>query len=300
MLLASFALFLVLLSAVIHASWNIMARSSHSETRFIRQMLPFVAIVGFIPAVAGQALAHTMSERTWLYVAGSGLCCAVYFHALGKAYESADFTTVYPVSRSLPVLMVAVGDSLQGHKPTLPGWVGMALVVIGCMLAPLLSLRSFALSHYINRASLWMLLTAFGTVGYTLFDKRSSEILKPGPVSAAVYCYFFYFFTFIAYWLIDRLRTGPAQPALAYFPVGKGAQAWMPAAAGSMSAGAYFLVLWAMQLVAQASYIVAFRQASLIIAVLMAFALYREERHGLRLVAVLVITTGLVLIKLLG
>jgi uncharacterized membrane protein len=300
MSLASFALVLVLLSAVIHASWNIMARSSHSETRFIRQMLPFVAAVGFVPAVVGQLLAHSMSTYTWLYVAGSGLCCAMYFQALGKAYEGADFTTVYPVSRSLPVLIVALGDSLQGHRPSLAGWGGMALVVAGCMLAPLLSLRSISLSRYFNRASVWMVITALGTVGYTLFDKRSAEILKPGPVSAAVYCYFFYFFTFVAYWLIDRARGLPLGLSASGEEATGSTRAWMPAVAGSMSAGAYFLVLWALQLVVQASYVVAFRQSSLIIAVLMAFFFYREERHAMRLASVLVITAGLVLIKVLG
>ena len=291
--LATFALTLVLLSAVIHASWNIMARSSHSETSFIRQMLPMVAAVGFVPAAVGQWLTHSMSTMTWAYVASSGSCCAFYFYSLGKAYENSDFTTVYPMARSLPVLLIAIGDALQGATPSPVGWLGMACVVIGCMMAPLRSREDVALKHYINRGSLWILLTALGTVGYSLLDKRASGLLPPGPASAAIYCYYFYFFTFVAYGLLAELPRPRAENQA-------GSSFWMASLAGGMSAAAYFLVLWSFQLVAQASYVVAFRQASLIIAVLMAFALYREERHLVRLAAVLVITAGLVLIKVFG
>jgi len=74
----------------------------------------------------------------------------------------------------------------------------------------------------------------------------------------------------------------------------------MPAAAGFMSAAAYLLVVWAYKMVSRASYVVAFRQYSLIIATFMAFALYPEERHATRLTSVGIITAGLVLIALGG
>ena len=288
------AITLVLISAFIHASWNIMARLSHAETRFIGRMLPFVAAVGFLPAVIGQALTGSLHGVVWAYVATSGLCCGFYFFSLGRAYESADFTTVYPVARSLPVLLVAAGDTLRGATPSPVGWLGMTLVVVGCVLAPLRSRRDLAVRLYWNRASLWMVLTALGTVGYSLLDKRAAEVVRAGPVSAAIFCYFFYLFAFLGNGLLAEVlfrRRGGNRDST---PL------WLPATAGTLSFAGYFLVLWSFQLVAQASYVVAFRQASLVIAVLMAFALYREERHYLRLLAVLVITFGLVLIRLFG
>ena len=288
------AIGLVLVSAFIHASWNVMARRSRAETKFIAGMLPFVAAVGFFPAAAGQVLTHAVSGRIWLYVSASGLCCAVYFHALGRAYESGDFTTVYPVARALPVLLVAVGDVFRGAFPSGMGWLGMALVVAGCIIAPLSRLRDLSWRQYLNRASLWMSLTGLGTVGYSILDKRGVELLRPGPLTAAIYCYFFYLFSFAGYALIVLL-----------LPRGSSADAsgtswWLPATAGVMSFVGYFLVLWAFQLVDRASYVVAFRQASLVIGVLMAFAMDRRERYFVRLLAVLVITAGLVLITLYG
>ena len=288
------AITLVLISAFIHASWNIMARRSHAETRFIGRMLPFVAAAGFLPAMVGQAVTNSLRGVVWAYVAASGLCCGFYFFSLGRAYENADFTTVYPVARALPVLLVAAGDVLRGVPLTLVGWLGMTLVVVGCTIAPLRSSRDLAARLYWSRASLWMVLTALGTVGYSLLDKRAAEVVKAGPVSAVVYCYFFYLFAFLGYSLLAGVffRRRPRNEDKTPF--------WLPAMAGTLSFAGYFLVLWSYQLVAQASYVVAFRQASLVMAVLMAFALYREERHYLRLLSVLVITFGLVLIRLFG
>ena len=283
---------LVLLSAFIHASWNIMARRSNAETGFIARMLPALAIAGLLPAAVGQVLTGTMHGSIWAYVAGSGLFCGLYFLCLGKAYESADFTTVYPVARALPVLLVAAGDAFRGNLPNGAGWAGMALVVIGCLMAPLRSPRELRLGAYVNPATIWIVLTALGTVGYSLLDKRGAELLTPGPMSALIYTYFFYLFAFVGYVLLTKLWRRPLQADTG--PL------WLPTMAGLLSFAGYFLVVWAYQLVARASYVVAFRQASLVIGVLMAFALYRNERYLWRLASVLVITSGLVVISLLG
>jgi drug/metabolite transporter (DMT)-like permease len=286
---------MVLVSGFIHASWNILARRSGAETQFISRMLPILAGVGLVPALIGQYLTGSVRGWAWVYVLGSGLCCGFYFVSLGRAYESADFTTVYPVARALPVLLVAVGDSLRGIVPSGLGWLGMAMVVSGCIVAPLRTRRDLRLGQYFNRASLWMVLTALGTVGYSLLDKRGAELLIPGPVSAVIYSYFFYAFAFVGYEIFSRVMLSPARRAAP--PT---TPLWLPTTAGFMSYAAYVLVVWAFQMVPHASYVVAFRQSSLIIAVLMAFALYAEERHWSRLISVLIITAGLVLITLGG
>lgn len=72
----------------------------------------------------------------------------------------------------------------------------------------------------------------------------------------------------------------------------------MPAAV--LSFGAYWLILWAYQLSPQASYIVAFRQFSIVIGSLMAFLIYKEKGVGIRLTGAVLITTGLVLIGVWG
>ncbi len=74
----------------------------------------------------------------------------------------------------------------------------------------------------------------------------------------------------------------------------------MPIIASVFNFGAYWLVLWVYQLASRASYIVAFRQFSIVVGVVLAFFIYKEKGVKVRLTAVLIITTGLVIIGLWG
>jgi len=200
---------------------------------------------------------------------------------------------VYPVARALPVLMVAVGDVLLGRMPTAVGWLGMAIVTVGCFAAPLESFRALHPSAYLRRSTVWMLLAALGTVGYTLVDKTAAGFLRAGPVSAARYGYLYFVATGIFYtvlWpIFERKGSGP------------GTSRWSVAAlAALMIFGAYWLVLWAYQLVERASYVVAFRQFSIVIGVILAFLIYKEKGKAVRVTASLLIALGLIIIVLWG
>jgi drug/metabolite transporter (DMT)-like permease len=121
------------------------------------------------------------------------------------AYEASDFTIVYPVARALPVLLVALGDVFRGRFLNGPGWLGLVLVAVGCLLTPLHSFGEISLRRYFHRSIFWMLLAAIGTVGYSLLDKVASEVVLAGPATAARYCYIFFFFASVVLLLLRRL-----------------------------------------------------------------------------------------------
>lgn len=284
---------LVLSSTFMHAGWNLLARGQGREGTFFLHMLIVVAIAGFLPTAISEALVRSIPPEAWACAIGSGFCCGVYFLFLARSYSSADFTIVYPVARALPVLMVGVGDVLRGRNPTPIGWLGMVLVVLGCVLVPLYSFRDFSIRYYWNRTNLWLLLTALGTVGYTIFDKIASEVVNQGPGTAARYEYIFLLFSLGAY--AAGIRVFKIEE------VQSKSVGWInPALAAVLTFGAYWLVLWAYQMSAHAGYIVAFRQFSIVIGVIVAFALFKERGHGVRLSGIFLITTGLVIIGLWG
>lgn len=292
-----FATTLVLLSTFMHASWNLMARHGRSEHDFFERMQIGVISIGLIPGVLSELAARSIPPRVWLYVTISGLFCGFYYLSLANAYSSGDFTTVYPVARALPVLLMGLVDLARGRMPTPAGWTGMFLVVVGCSLSPLESVRQFDLRRYLNRTSLWMFLTAMGTVGYSTFDKLSSELVKQGPATAARYGYFFYALAGLSYMSMRRLFDSKEKNRVkAVRKLG-----WrIPILGGAFNLGAYWLVLWAYQLAGRASYVVAFRQFSIVIGALVAFVLYGEKGFAVRMTAVLTITLGLVIIGIWG
>ncbi|MDY6877574.1 MAG: EamA family transporter [Chloroflexota bacterium] len=261
---------LVLCSAFMHAGWNLLARRQRSEAVFFERMLIVTALVGFVPAVLSEMQARSLTPTAWACVVGSGCCCGAYYFFLARAYASSDFTVAYPVARALPVLFVGGGDVLRGRHLTPMGWLGMSLVAFGCLLVPLHSFRDLAIRRYINRTTLWMLLTAMGTVGYTLFDKVASETVQQGPATAARYGYIYFLISGLSYAVF--LKMFKAEKPISNY-VGWG----LAALAACMNFGAYWLVLWAYQLSPYASYIVAFRQFSIVIGTVLAFAIYKEQ-----------------------
>ena len=287
------ALILIVASTFMHAGWNLLIRHGRREATFVSRVLLLVAAAGLIPAAVSELAARSLPPTAWACVAGAGLCCGVYYYGLVRAYGHSDFTVVYPVARALPVLMVALADVLRGRSPTQAGWLGMGLVVGGCLLTPLHSFRGFALRRYLNRASVWIALTALGTVGYTLLDKFAAEVVSPGPATAARYGYVFFLFSFMCYSLLRRLRPIRQEAG--------GSPGWrLPVLAAALNFGAYWLVLWAYQLGRHASYIVAFRQFSIVIAVVLAFAIFKERGLVVRLTGTFLLLAGLMLIALWG
>ncbi len=276
-----------------HAGWNLLARFYRSERIFYSRMLGIILLVGLIPAVTSEIATRSLTSLAWACVVGSGFSASFYLYFLARAYEEADFTVVYPVARSLPVIFVAFGDLLRGRFLTVAGWVGLILVASGNLLVPLRSFEDFRLKNYFNRASLWMLLAAAGTVGYTLLDKIAAEVIQPGAATAARYGYMYFAISFIPYTAFLRLSKPAVQnPRILNWKI--------IFAAALLSFSAYWLILWAYQLTPLASYIVAFRQFSIVIGAILAFIIFREQGLVVRMSGALLITSGLLLIALWG
>jgi drug/metabolite transporter (DMT)-like permease len=291
--MSPYVIALILISTVMHAGWNLLARYQRSEANFFKRMLTVVVLVGFVPGILSEALTHSLNPMAWACVLGSGSFCGLYFFCLARAYESSDFTTVYPVARAMPVFLVGMGDVARGIYPTAIGWMGMLLVIAGCFLAPLTSFRDFNARAYLNRTSLYMLLTSIGTVGYTLLDKIASEVVLQGPATAARYGYSYFLISFVAYRILLWVFRSEGQ--------GSQMVGWrFPFYAAFLTFGAYWLILWAYQLSRHASYIVAFRQFSIVIGVILGFVIYKEQGLVVRVAGTSMISLGLVLVGLWG
>jgi len=290
--MAALPLALILVSAFLHAGWNLLSRRDRAEAGFFMRMLLAIVVVGAGPALLAEFSRPRLSTVGFGLALGSGTCCGLYYLFLMLGYRSGDFSVVYPVARALPVLLVGVADILRHRAPGAAGWVGFALVTAGCLLAPHQHLRGLSLAWYKTRAGLWVVLTALGTVGYTVLDKVAAERITPGFASALVYGYVFFATALLVYSVLCRsFVSGPER--------GRARWTWCVVGA-TMDFGAYGLVLWVYQLTDRASYVLAFRQVSIVVGVIGGLVLYREKGAALRLSASLIITLGLVLIAVLG
>ena len=287
------AILMVLISTVMHAGWNLLAKRGYSQIAFFQRMFVLIAIVGLLPWTVGQWFVEPLAPKVWLCAVGAGVCSGIYCLGLALAYKQAEFTVVYPVARALPVLALGVIDVLRSRYPTLLGWVGMSFVACGCLAAPLRTWSDFAWSRYSNRASRAMLLASLGTIGYSLIDKIAAETIQQGPASAAVYGYVLFVVIWLTFAGTLKLCRRPSSSSVL--------QAWPTAGLGAvMCFSAYWLVLWAYQITERVSYVVAFRQFSIVIGVGLAILLLKERARTVRILATALITIGLVMISMRG
>ncbi len=287
------AVVLIVCSAFMHACWNLLVDRSSSTTLFIERMLKVAAAVGLLPMLLSIGLMGLPPGKALACLAGSGVCCGVYFFSLARAYGLSDFTIVYPVARALPVVLVGFGDVMLGRELTGAGWAGLAIVAAGCILTPLESVRGFQIRRYFHVSMVWIMLAAIGTVGYSLLDNAASDVIRPGPVSAAQYGYVFFLLTTLVFVGLRRLSGGDDR--------GCRRVGWkLPSLAAACTCGSYWLVLWAYQLSSSAGYVVAFRQFSIIIGVAVVLHRSRECNVFVRIGGAVLITAGLAVVAIFG
>jgi drug/metabolite transporter (DMT)-like permease len=262
-----FAFLLVLISSFIHAGWTLIVRAQRTSYTILRINL-VVAVVGLGPALAAEFWGAPFPPAVWGYLLLTAIFQAGYYLGLSMGYQSGYFSTVYPIARALPIMILAVSDVVRGNAPSALAWLGMALVSGGCLVIPLESLRSFNLDYYRNRTMIWIFIAALGTTGYTLIDKAAAELMEPGPLAAARYGVLEFSFSVPVYWLILK---GLGQPTGS--PDGWRGWTW-PALGAAGVFGSYWLILWSYPLLPQASYIVALRQFSIVIGVVVAVFMF--------------------------
>ncbi|NQT88433.1 EamA family transporter, partial [bacterium] len=127
------ALLLILLSALLHALWNLLLKRANDRVSFVWWFL-LVPFLLFLP-LAIWVLRDTASglpPRALAVGLASGVLQGVALLAMVWAYEGGDLSVVYPLSRgSAQVLIVALGVGLIGEDVTAWGLGGVGVVFAG-------------------------------------------------------------------------------------------------------------------------------------------------------------------------
>src|SRR5260370_37121960 len=120
---------LLLMAALMHASWNAILKSDRSDrlTTFGVIMttgtLMGLCAVPFLPAIEPGA---------WKYLVSSVLIHVLYYAFLLKAYSYGDLSHTYPIARGLgPLLVALVSRRFIGEHLRVQDIVGVGLLSLG-------------------------------------------------------------------------------------------------------------------------------------------------------------------------
>ncbi|MCB9452324.1 MAG: EamA family transporter [Anaerolineaceae bacterium] len=165
------ALILVLSSAVLHATWNWLAKRAAGGIPFVWLFSALSATI-YLPIVIITLLTlHPLIGNTEIvFMLGSSMLHLGYFFLLNRGYQVGDLSLVYPLSRGTgPVLAVVGAVALFGERPSSLAVVGIALVTSGVFIltGDLKALRRNGTAP----AVIYGLLTGLVIAVYTLWDK---------------------------------------------------------------------------------------------------------------------------------
>ena len=294
-----FAFILIVLSAGLHASWNLIAKRSTMS-------------VAFYAVICMTAASFWIHTQFWTPVDVPGLpklffvylLCSIfsdlcYCLGLVRAYRTMEMSTAYPMMRSLPLLLTAAVTSAAGWgAPLTPlALAGMAIVFVGCMMMPLKDFSSFKWKDYVSSKMFFVFIVACGTTGYTIFDSQAQQVLREAcpDLAKPVVSMTFYstrgIFLSTLMGIAVLLFPGEKQNFAAFFKE----RNWRPFAAGAFASLTYILVLIAMNYVSNVSYVQVFRQLGLIFGLLGGILILKERPALPKFIGVALIITGLVI-----
>lgn len=280
----------VLCAAVLHASWNALAKGTGDRLGLFTRMAAITLVIsggGFflVPCPASASV-------PWLVV--SAVVHVLYSLGLLVAYRLGDFNLSYPVARGLGPVLVAAVTAAVGQPLSLVAASGVAVISTSVCFMGLTPWRVVRTNLPALSAAV---ATGFAIATYTLIDgfgvRRSGSAvgytLAMSAIQAAVTCG-----VLLAPGVRARLA-GRHRPAAAPKP-----PTWRFAvAAALMSVAAYGLVLLA-QTHGDLAAVAALRETSTVVATLIGWVVFHETMSRSRVAASGAIAAGAAILAVAG
>lgn len=178
------ALGLILIAAVLHAGWNLLAKRAAGGALFV-WLFGVASVVLYAPVVFGFVWVIGWPQFGWVgwtCVAGTAVLHLAYFLSLQRGYRSGDLSLVYPLARGTgPLLAAVVAILCFGERPSALALAGIALILGGVFVIAG-GLRGLTRTRPPAAAVGYGLLTGTLIAGYTLLDKYAVHTLALAPL----------------------------------------------------------------------------------------------------------------------
>ena len=285
--MTTFALALVLASAVAHATWNLFAKRAGGGAPFLWLALTlaiplYAPIAVAVLIITGAAIGPL--DVLWMFV--NGALNVAYFIFLQRGYRAGDLSIVYPLARGTgPVLATAAAVLIFGERPT-PVAIAGAVAIAGGVFVLTGDPRRLR-ERGVGTAVGYALLTGVTIATYTLWDKRAVSALLIPPV--------------LYEWGANVFRALILTPAaLSRWTEVKAEWTANRAAAlavASLSPLAYILVLTALA-ISPVSYVAPTREIGILFGVLLGARTLAEADIGRRSIAAILMVGGVIALAL--
>ena len=276
---------LVLLAAVLHASWNALVKAGGDK--LVMQTL-VISVNGFL-AMPLLFFLPLPAPESWPYLAVSAVIHFLYYAGVIGGYRHGDLSQVYPIARGSAPALVALGAWVLAGETLSPlellGVFTVSLGIISLTGLPAVLRRGESLGGE-ARVIVIALLTGLCIASYTLADGLG--VRHAGNALSYIL------------WLY-ALEAVPLTAFTLWRRRGRIVESFRPhlvtGSIGSLLAGlAYGIVIWAMS-VGPMAHVVALRETSVLVAAVIGSRLLSEPFGRRRIAAAAVIAAGAVLLE---
>ena len=277
-----FALTLVLLSAILHATWNAQLKGASKGDHDRPQFMASMSLVMGLLALACTAFVPLPAMSSWVFVALSAVLHIAYNLLLLQNYKLSDFASTYPIARGVSPLLVTAGAFLLMHqRPNVFTITGVVMISAGIVFL------STGKDKTDTFATLSALATGAVIAAYTVVDGMGVQRAQNAVSYTA--------------WVFASYLLMPVVMLLLRFPVRVFYAGSLPRAtgAGILSLAAYTLVLWA-TLYAPVGIVSALRETSVLWAIVIGRVFLGEAFTWRRSASALLICCGVVLLVVMS
>ncbi|WP_373505930.1 EamA family transporter [Aestuariivirga sp.] len=271
----------VLLAAVMHASWNVLVKLKLDRFLSLCLIQTLMGVMG----LGMLAVFPWPAAASLPYALASGVLHLGYNLFLARSYRTGDLSQVYPIARGAAPLLTLLATVIIVHEEVSAiGALGIGILVAGIWFVSLRGKHSLRL----DPATLFFALgTSVFVAAYTVVDGLGGRVSgSPSSYAALVFVFDAIFLAGTAFWL-----RGPGI-------VRQVAPFWKSGTAGALlSAGAYWIAIWAMSEAPIAS-VAALRETSILIVMLLSMRYLKETVTWPRLAGAMLIVAGAVLIRM--
>jgi len=292
------AVLLILLHALTHATWNLIAKRSPKSSAFYSITI-LAGVLMYSPICAVHIARNPAILGAWPWFLLSGTFLAFYYTLMAGVYAKADLSIAYPLLRLGPIFIVAWGMVFLDEQLTATALLGICAIVAGCMILPQQSLKisrnTFRLTHYANWTYAAALAASVCTSVYVVVDKF--VMLRFNPNASGWIAFDYVWLEMAACSVVLAVLAG----------LGGRRRHWAEALSARwkillialMLIGAYVFVMCALAIPgALVSHVGAFRQTSVVFTVLAGIVLLKEKCGPVRIAAAAVIVAGLLMVVL--
>ncbi len=274
----SFAIPLVLFSALLHATWNAQLKGGSEDGYSRPQFMATMSLAVGLIALACALFVPLPTRASWICIALSAAIHIAYNLLLLQNYKLSDFASSYPIARGISPILVTLGAFFLMHqRPNVFTITGVVMISVGIVF---LSTGKDKLGTF---ATLSALATGAIIAAYTVVDgmgvQRSQNTLS------------------YTAWVFATYLLMPVVLRLLKFPVRVFHKESLPRAtgAGIFSLAAYTLVLWATHY-APVGIVSALRETSVLWAVVIGRVFLGEAFTWRRMASASLICCGVILL----